>query len=187
MNSLILSDTTTLEKIKLTDAEIIFETIDRNRDFLKEWLPFVEFTHGVANTKAFIKSLLEIQGPAQPETFTIWFKGNFAGLIGFKDPDIINHRTEIGYWLDPKMQGKGIITQAAKALTNYAFEQLGMNRIQIRCGVGNTKSSAIPKRLGYHFESIEREGEFHLDHYIDLEVYSILKKEWAKINRCQDH
>ena len=182
MTSLVISDTVTLEKIKLADAEIIFETIDKNRDFLKKWLPFVEFTLEAANTKAFIESLLKIQGPGQPETFSIWFKGNFAGLIGFKDPDIINHRTEIGYWLDPKMQGKGIMTQATKALTNYAFKHLGMNRIQIRCGVENSKSSAIPKRLGYQFESIEREGEFHFNHYIDLEVYSMLKKEWKKIN-----
>jgi ribosomal-protein-serine acetyltransferase len=55
-----------------------------------------------------------------------------------------------------------------------------MNRIQIRCGVGNTKSSAIPRRLGFTYEGTERCGERHNNSYIDLEVFSILKKEWAE-------
>ena len=182
MRSIRLSDTITLKRIKLSDTRIIHESIDQNRDFLKKWLPFIAYIHKIEDTKLFISILLEKKGPEQSETFTIWHKDNFAGLIGFKDPDIINHRTEIGYWLIPGMQGKGIMTEATKALTNYAFKHLNMNRIQIRCGVGNIKSSAIPKRLGYQLESIEREGEFHLNHYIDLEVYTLLKKEWSKIN-----
>ena len=56
-----------------------------------------------------------------------------------------------------------------------------MNRIQIKCGVGNQKSSSVPKRLGFIFEGIERHGERHHFNFIDLEVYSLLKKEWLKI------
>jgi ribosomal-protein-serine acetyltransferase len=54
-----------------------------------------------------------------------------------------------------------------------------MNRIQIRVGVVNVKSKNIPKRLGYKFEGVERCGELLISGYTDLEVYSMLKSEFA--------
>jgi ribosomal-protein-serine acetyltransferase len=64
-------------------------------------------------------------------------------------------------------------------MINLAFRNMEMNRVQIRCGVGNHKSSAIPKRLGFTYEGTERAGERHNRNYIDLEIFSLLKSEWA--------
>lgn len=58
-----------------------------------------------------------------------------------------------------------------------------MNRIQIKCAVGNRPSNAIPLRLGFKFEGIEREGELLASgYYADINVYSILKKEISAWN-----
>jgi len=67
-----------------------------------------------------------------------------------------------------------------RKLVEFAFRNMEMNRVQIRCGVGNHKSAAIPRRLGFTLEGIERAGERHDHSYIDLEVYSLLKKEWVE-------
>jgi ribosomal-protein-serine acetyltransferase len=68
------------------------------------------------------------------------------------------------------------MTESVKLLVKFAFEELNINRIQIRCAVGNTQSSNISKKLGFKFEGIEREGELFPDgSFKDLEVYSILK------------
>ncbi|MFA7401791.1 MAG: GNAT family protein, partial [Bacteroidales bacterium] len=89
-----------------------------------------------------------------------------------------NQKTEIGYWLSESFQKKGIMSLSVKALIDYAFQQLQLNRIQIKCAVGNNESKHIPQRLGFTFEGIEREGEFLSDNtFTDLEVYSILKKD----------
>jgi ribosomal-protein-serine acetyltransferase len=76
------------------------------------------------------------------------------------------------------MTGKGIALLSTRTLIDYAFSNLGINRIVIRCGVGNDKSSAIPERLGFQLEGIEREGEKHQKKFIDLKVYSCVKKDW---------
>jgi ribosomal-protein-serine acetyltransferase len=57
---------------------------------------------------------------------------------------------------------------------------MGMNRVQIKVGVKNKKSAAVPKRLNFTFEGIERDGEYLNGVYIDLEVYSVLKRDWNK-------
>ena len=55
---------------------------------------------------------------------------------------------------------------------------MAMNRIEIKCAIGNTPSSSIPQRLVFKFEGIERAGELFPDGcFKDLEIYSILKDE----------
>jgi ribosomal-protein-serine acetyltransferase len=75
------------------------------------------------------------------------------------------------------MQGKGIITLCVKKLVFYSFQKLKLNRIQIKVAVGNQKSAAIPQRLGFHFEGVERDGEKHNDRFFNLEVYSLLHSD----------
>lgn len=180
MEKLLIDDRQFLERLSISHVETIFTAIDQNRQFLRKWLPFVDFTHKVSDTERFVRSILEKPSARRDEVYVIWYKHDFAGLMGFKEADRVNDKIEIGYWLIEKMTGKGIATAAVRKMVNLAFRNMEMNRIQIRCGVGNHKSSAIPLRLGFFLEGIEREGERHKQTYIDLEVYSLLKKEWAQ-------
>lgn len=169
-----------LERLNFSHAEAIFIAINQNRKFLRRWLPFIDFTNKIIDTERFIRSILEKSSAKRDEVYVIWYKFEFAGLIGFKDIDRLNDKIEIGYWLTEKMTGKGIATAATRKMVNLAFRNMDMNRVQIRCGVGNDKSSAIPRRLGFSFEGIERSGERHDHSYLDLEVFSLLKREWAE-------
>jgi ribosomal-protein-serine acetyltransferase len=167
-----------LEAIVLSAAPVIFETIDRDRIYLKEWLPFVDSTQSVSDTELFIKSMI-YQKERKDEVFTIWYNLEFAGLIGFKETDHVNRKTELGYWLADKMQGKGIATLCVARLLKYAFKKLQLNRVQIKVARGNYKSAAIPVRLGFRLEGTEREGELLATKFRDLEVYSLLKSDWV--------
>ena len=167
-----------LESVQLSHASIIFDAIDHDRSFLGEWLPFVNATQKISDTEAFIKSLLMQQDPKRDDVFIIWYKEAFAGLIGFKDTDWVNRKTEIGYWLTEKMQGKGIVTKCIQQLVRYAFHTLHLNRIQIKVAQGNTKSAAIPQRLGFYHEGTERQGERMGNRYFDLDVFSLIRADW---------
>ena len=185
MESLQINDHLQLERIKEIYAPVIFEAIIENRTFLRKWLPFVDYTQKLSDTQAFVKSIVNIPSSERDEVYIIWFKGEFAGLIGFKDTDPVNGKTELGYWIIEKMQGKGIVTKAVEKLIDYAFRKLKMNRIQIKVAAGNQRSAAIPKRLEFKFEGIEREGEKHQNRFFNLEIYSLLKKEWIKTSRSE--
>ena len=180
MDKLIIDEHQFLERLNLSHIEAIFNAIDQNRQFLQKWLPFVDFTHKVNDTERFVRSILERPTARRDEVYVIWCNHEFSGLIGFKDQDRVNDKIEIGYWLVEKMTGKGIASSGVRKLVNLAFRNMEMNRVQIRCGVGNQKSAAIPKRLGFSLEGIERAGERHNHKYINLEVYSLLKKEWVE-------
>ncbi|GET32938.1 50S ribosomal protein L7 serine acetyltransferase [Prolixibacter bellariivorans] len=169
-----------LESLGMEHADIVFEAIDNNREHLSKWLPFVSFTRKPEDTEEFISAVVNKKPHEKEEVFTIWYEEEFAGLIGYVNTDRVNRKTEIGYWLLKSKEGKGIITQSTRQLIKLSFKRLQMNRITIRCAVGNTRSSAVPKRLGFTFEGIERQGEKHDELYFDLEIFSLLKSEWKK-------
>jgi ribosomal-protein-serine acetyltransferase len=174
-----VSSEITLKILDLTDSHTIYNAIDQNRNHLRRWLPFIDQTRSENDTRSFIRSIVDDVEKRQ-EIFTIWYNNDFCGLVGLKDIDYLNRKIEIGYWLIEKMTGKGIMFQTVEKIIGFIFENLEMNRIQIKCGVGNLKSSAIPKKAGFLFEGTERQGERHQNKYIDLEVYSLLKREWVK-------
>jgi len=174
-----VNESTFLKPLSIDDAEIVFYAIDMNRNHLRKWLPFVDNTKSAKDTLSFVKSIVDDVERRQ-EIFTIWYQNEFAGLIGLKDIDYLNRKLELGYWLIEKCTGKGIMTASVERILCFVFEELELNRVQIKCGVGNHSSSAIPKKLSFVFEGIERQGERHTTHYINLEVYSLLKTEWIK-------
>ncbi len=170
-----------LQEIQLSDAEEIFNTIVAEREYLGKWLPFVDFTKEVSDTEKFIESVLSQMKNQRDYTFTIRKNHQFVGLIGLKETDVYNRKTEMGYWLSQSFQHQGIMTKSVKVLCEFAFEVLKLNRIQIKCGVGNTPSRNIPKRLGFQLEGIERAAELHAgNRFIDLEIYGLLQHEFNK-------
>lgn len=172
-----------LQKIRIKSAREIFECMDNSREFLREWLPFVDMTKTWKDTEKYIRSVHEGSDAHQNMGFEVRYKDKIVGLIGLKDIDLVNNKSEIGYWLTRDATGKGIMTQSCKALLQYVFRELKMNKIWIRCAVENVRSCNIPKQLGFTFEGTERQGEFLHGKYLDLKIYSLLKKEWEKVRR----
>lgn len=167
-----------LKSVQLSDAAEIFEVIDRERETLRRWLPFVDKTLSVTDTENYIQSVESMPLESRDLVFAIRYQGVFAGLVGLKNRDANNKRAEIGYWLSKAFQRKGLVTDSVKGLIRLAFEKMGLHRIQIKCAVNNIQSKNIPRRLNFILEGTERDGKLLVDGvYTDLEVYSILNKK----------
>ena len=169
MKTIPLFDDFSLRSLRSGDAPAIFGAIDTQREHLGRWLPFVAATHRVEQTQEVVAGMLN--DTANP-VFTIRSGDAFAGLIGFKSADAGKRSIEIGYWLREEQQGKGIMTAAVRALCDLAFGEMGMRRVEIRCGTGNLPSNRIPQRLGFRRSHVEVQGEQLSDGaWIDLDVY----------------
>ena len=167
-----------LGQLKQSDSVEIFNTINSQREYFGKWLPFVEFTKELSDTEKFVDSVVKAPEEKFEYVFAIRKRNAFIGLIGFKETDRVNKKTEIGYWLSEKYQKQGVITKSVEKLCDFAFNKQGINRIQIKCAIENKSSINIPRRLGFKFEGIERHGELLTGNiFTDLEVYSKLKRE----------
>ncbi|NME69649.1 GNAT family N-acetyltransferase [Flammeovirga aprica JL-4] len=162
----------------MSDTEAIFNIINNQREYIGEWLPFVQYTKEVEDTRKFVASMLEGPDKHLSKVYAIMVEDQLIGLISFKDINRVNKNTEIGYWLSQDFQGNGIVTKAVKQLCKMAFEDWEMYRIVIKCAVGNHPSKKIPQKIGFIYEGIERGSILMPDNtFDDLEVYSLLKSD----------
>ena len=174
-----IDDSLSLKLIDLKDAERLFELTDQSREDLKEWLPWLDMTKKVEDSREYIRGCMKGFAENRSLHSIIIFNGEFAGVAGFNRINWSNKTAEIGYWLGHEYQGKGIMTRVAKALTDYAFHDLHLNKVEIHAAVGNQKSRAIPEKLGFVKEGTIRQAEWLYDHYVDHVVYGILVNEWG--------
>ncbi len=173
-----IDEDTELRLYEERHAQEVAELVDKNRAYLRQWLPWVDDSKTVEDSKAFIKHSLQQFANNEGFQLGIWYKGKLAGGIGYHPINWASRKVEIGYWLGESFQGKGLVTKACRTLIIYAFAELGLNKVEIRCATGNIRSCAIPERLGFTREGILRDAEWLYDHYVDLVVYGMLAREW---------
>ena len=157
-------------------AEELFQLTNNNRDFLKQWLPWLNNVRESSDTREFIElQLLKFQqGKALP--VTIFYQDRIAGVLGYLI-DRANNIGYIGYWLGQEYNGKGIMTKSVRELIEIGHMYYSLDRIEIRCAVENTRSRAIPERLGFKNEGTIRHAAKVYDRYQDHVVYGLLKSD----------
>lgn len=169
-----------LKLVALNDARRIFELTDQSREHLREWLPWLDHIQKVEDTKKFIQHSRDQYAKHQSMNMVVIFQDDIVGVAGFNEIDWTNQMASIGYWIGKDYVGKGIITKVVESLTKYAYDELNLNRVEIRAAEGNKKSRAIPERLGFKKEGCLREAEWLYDHFVDHVIYGMLTKDWKK-------
>lgn len=166
-----------LALLRRRDAQALLVQVDKNRDYLRQWMAWLDDTRNVKVVEKFIESALKQFANQLGFQTGIFFKGNLVGVAGFKPIDTVNRIGEIGYWLSKPLQGRGIMSKCVRVLVKKGFEDLALNKIEIRCAVDNYRSRAVAERLGFIEEAVLRQREWLYDHFVDHVVYSMLKSE----------
>ncbi|MFP1601611.1 GNAT family N-acetyltransferase [Microbacterium sp. 2216-1] len=94
---------------------------------------------------------------------TVWAirkDGELAGMVGLHRITTHPHggEAEIGYWGIAAFRGQGIMTEAARAVVDFAFDELKLARLAWRAVVGNTPSARTARALGFRYEGLVRQG-----------------------------
>ena len=170
-----------LELPDLRDAKETTEVVRRNLSHLKPWMPWAVDDYSEDHARDWIKRTLETFASDGSFSALIILNDKIIGSIGFHDLDRANRHASIGYWIDKKHEGKGIITRCCRVLVDYLFDTMELNRLQINCNVENVRSRAVPERLGFKQEGLLRQVEFVNGQFRDWAVYGLVKDEWSRL------
>jgi ribosomal-protein-serine acetyltransferase len=174
----VIDSTVALRVLREDDAAELFALTDGNRAYLRRWLPWVDLVTSEEDSRSFLTTVTEQREEGRGPTFGVLCDGALAGVVGFLPVDRVNRIGEIGYWLAPRSQGRGVMTQCCRFAIRYGFLTLDLNRIQIAAGTENFESRAIPERLGFKFEGILRARENLYGTFIDHAMYALLRSEF---------
>ena len=173
-----VDDEVELRLLNTCHAPTLFALVDANRSYLREWLPWLDSNREEQDSVRFIAWSRHQFAENKDIVAGIWYRGTLVGLVGLHGMTAASHSASIGYWLARDFEGRGIVTRATRAVLDYAFQELQLNRVEIRCAPGNVKSHGVPLRLGFTREGTLRRAERLYDRYEDSIVFATLRTEW---------
>ena len=143
---------------RLEDVPLVWEAITESLDTLKPWMIWAQKHPKMEETEASLRKAMAAYLTQEDFRMHLFEKetGAFIGSTGFHRIDWDLGRFEIGYWLRSSYEGKGYITETVHMLTDFAFKELGVNRLEIRCDEDNQGSRRVAERCGYQLEGVLR-------------------------------
>lgn len=102
--------------------------------------------------------------------------GALVGAVGLGITAAHSH-AELGYWIAPAEWNNGYATEAARAIIRFAFDVLGLHRVQARHFTRNPQSGAVMRKLGMRIEGTQRGALKKWDRFEDVVVYAVLRTD----------
>ena len=167
-----------LRPLTRKDSDALFRLTESNRHYLRRWLPWLDFTRTLADTRNFVRGSIGRREAGLGLDYGVFLQSEIVGVITFNTLSRLHRNGTIGYWLAELYTRRGFMTASVRRLIDYGFGDLNLNRIEIRVAVGNQPSQAICDRLGLKQEGILRQAEWLYDRFVDLRVNSVLRSEW---------
>ncbi|UQX04450.1 GNAT family protein [Streptomyces sp. RerS4] len=179
MFSLPLRDGARLRPLEIRHAEEFAAHLDRAREHIRPWVGPAFVTDSLDGARGTLSRYAERQAADGARLFGIWLDdGTLVGGVMFTSFDAASGSCEVGCWLEPAGEGRGLITPACAVLLDWAFTERGVHRAEWRCRADNERSAAVAKRLGMTLEGVRREAWPFRGTRYDAQIWAVLAPEW---------
>ncbi|MBI0576992.1 GNAT family N-acetyltransferase [Neobacillus cucumis] len=138
------------------DGKLVYAATQASIKELKPWMPWAHKNQTEEDVEVNIRDAHAKFLTREDLRLHLFDKetGEFIGSSGLHRINWTVPKFEIGYWIDTRYSRRGYITEAVQGITEFAFTELKARRVEIRCDTKNTKSRAIPEKLGFTLEGI---------------------------------
>jgi ribosomal-protein-alanine N-acetyltransferase len=96
------------------------------------------------------------------------------GTISFWNIQLEHYRSEIGYALHTRFQGRGLMQEAMAAVLDYGFKTMKLHSVEANVNPGNTRSIQLLERNAFVREAYHRENYYYNGHFLDSAIYSLI-------------
>jgi len=170
-----------------TDAEVFYNLIQKNKNRLAPAFPSrLKATQQYLEALKLLKRFKVDWQLGQVYAFGIWLQtpNEYIGEITLKNFDYSVPKAEIGYYLDESAEGRGLGAEALTAILNFAFQQIGVYKLFIRCSLQNSRSYQLAERCGFKREGIMRQDfRDHTRQLIDIYYYGLTRSDFEQKNK----
>ena len=166
------------------DGAMYYQMLRTNRDHLYEYLPPSWLAvQSEEDAEEVIRKLMADWNSRNLFIFEVWERatGAYVGETYLANADWHVPRIEVGYFIVEASTGKGFATEAARATIRFAFEHLGVSRVELQCVADNLASKRVAEHCGFVYE-----GRFRDRHrkkagpLVDVLWFGMLRSDWQK-------
>jgi [ribosomal protein S5]-alanine N-acetyltransferase len=166
-----------LRQIVPTDAEDLYR-IFADHESMRYWScrPFCSIKQAEKLIEGMARAFLEESGIHW--AITLRNENRLIGKCGYNEWRKLHRRGDISYIVDRRQWGKGLVSEALRAMLQYGFDQMDLHSIEAGVTPGNDASTRMLQKLGFHLEGHLKESFLVEDVFVDSLIYSLLRKEW---------
>ncbi|WP_237745114.1 GNAT family N-acetyltransferase [Kribbella catacumbae] len=155
--------------------------VEGAREHLAPWIPWALYINDADSARTFLQRVADAHARDADHFYGIRVGEVLVGGVRLANFNASGGTSELGVWLAPEMQGRGLASRASRCLIDWAFQQRGISRVEWRNDPRNARSSAVARRLGMTREGLLR-SSFEFDGLRrDEEVWSLLAEEWPAV------
>jgi len=145
---------------------------------LATWMPWAKVLPSPEESRSHARGAVWKWDKRSEFDFSIRLRrdGRLIGKCSLHTLETLTERAEVGYWLDSRFTGRGLMTEAIARLVVWG-EELGFQRLEIRCDARNWLSQNVARRLGFEREGCLRRYVFdNQGRLSDLEIWAKLRE-----------
>jgi ribosomal-protein-serine acetyltransferase len=178
MFTLQLADGVSFGPLEPWRADEFAAAVDRAREHLLPWIPFASRVVDVDSARELLQRYADKHAEDSGAMYGIWVDGVLKGGTLFRTFDPTMGVCEVGVWLDPSAEGRGLVKSAVTHMIDWAVKVRGMRRVEWFCAPANERSKAAAARLGMTYEGTLRSSFVVNGARLDSEVWAVLADDW---------
>ena len=182
----LLSDETTdgvilMRRFHVRDAEELFTAVHESLNELKPWMSWAHDRYSLDEAKDFIRITRSRwdEGTLFAFVITDAQSGVVLGGCSLSHIHPVYHLCNLGYWVRTSRRGEGIAVRATRLAARYAFEKIGLVRVEVVMAVDNTASRRVAEKAGAHYEGILRNRMVVGKDIYDAHMYSLIPSDFG--------
>ena len=175
----LLTPRLTLRPVRMSDAEDLYE-YSRDSEVARHVL--WDAHRSIHQTRDYIRYLIRQYRNGAPSTFVIALRetGKVIGTIGFMWVQTENRSAEVGYSLSRAYWNCGYMSEALKAVVEFGFLKLNLNRIEAQHECDNPASGHVMKNAGMVHEGTLRQRLYNKGRFVDVDLYAIIRRDFLQ-------
>lgn len=181
-----LSQETTDEVIlmrpfRVEDAEETYAAVRESLAHLKPWMSWAHDGYSLSDSREFIRITRARWGEGSLFAFAITDvkSGSVLGGCSLSHIHPVYHLCNLGYWVRSSRRGEGIAVRATQLAARFAFEKIGLIRVEIVIAIENKASIRVAEKAGAHYEGILRNRMVVGKNVYDAHMYSLVPQDFG--------
>jgi [ribosomal protein S5]-alanine N-acetyltransferase len=162
-----------LKLVKYSEKHIKELIEHLNNKNITDWLFLLPDSYTEEEAKKWLNFCKESEKKKDNYLFAIEVNGNFVGGIGLHKK--MEHCFDVGYWIAERYWGKSYATEALKAITDLALNELKIDRVQAYVFDGNIASEKVLEKCGYEYEGYIRKSHKKGDVFFNSKLFAKVK------------
>lgn len=170
-----------LRPFRLEDATQLYQAVRESLPELKPWMSWAHDGYSLQESKEFIRITRARWDERTLFAFAMIDAANGSVLGGCSLSHLhpVYHLCNLGYWVRTSRRGDGIAGRATKLAARFAFEQIGLIRVEIVMAADNRASRRVAEKVGAHYEGMLRNRMVVGRSIFDAHMYSLVPQDFG--------